>query len=159
VCLTASFSARQPYGGLLVLTAVVTALLMVRYLDKFSRAVNERQSRGRCSLMVLVLFLEVLFAYDWEYNLVASLLPLLLVISPATKPQTCFLCVFLTQHSLPFYYTLTDDNIFRVRPHPSAALAMLSLILLQLTVLKLRQYRVAISRLLRRRQKVDIANQ
>jgi hypothetical protein len=95
----------------------VTALLMVRYLDKFSSAVNEGQSRGRCSLMVLVLFLEVLFAYDWEYNLVASLLPLLMVIS-ATKPQTCFLCVFLTQHSLPFYYTLTDDNIFRVRPLP-----------------------------------------
>jgi hypothetical protein len=62
VCLTASFSAWQPYGGLLVLTAAVTALLMVRYLDKFSSAVNEGQSRGRCSLMVL--FLEVLFAYD-----------------------------------------------------------------------------------------------
>lgn len=162
LCLTASFSAQQPYGGLLLLTGVVTTLLLVRYLDKFSRALNQKTTRGTSTFLVLVIFLELAFAYEWWYNLLGSLLPGLLLLANwgarSYRSQSSYVAVFLAHHVMALYYTLCDDNVFRIEPHPRAGAAMLALLALQLAGLKLQKWRVPLLRWIRRLKKAELVS-
>jgi hypothetical protein len=141
--LTQSFITPKPYGGILVMMAVLNTFLMIRFIHRYSRCFQTRKHNRAATLTVLVLMsLEVLLVFSPWFNVASCLLLVMQIIVNTTTrrnahPQNSFLACFITHYMLVIYYTLCEDNVFRVEPVAWAAYIISILLFIQLAVLKL----------------------
>lgn len=154
---THSFITPRPYGGVLVMLAVVNSFLTIRFVHKYSCCFEVRKHRGATTLSVLLLMAaELLLAFNPYYNSAGGLVLLLQIaanarVSGNAQKQHAFVGCYVSHTLLTVYYSLCDGNIFRVQPVQWAGNAIIGSLVLQLIVLLVQEHKRELKKLVFRR--------